>query len=758
MANKINFITGETYTLAELFSEERQVIIPDLQRDYCWGNDNNNKTSGQGDLVSDFVKSLLEQFAANDKESLNLGLLYGYEIPANHIQLCDGQQRITTLFLLLGMINKRTGALRQHLISDFEYKHDDKEPYLKYAIRESSLYFLSDLVCNFFISNTDTVDKIKTADWYFRDYDLDPSIQSMIKALGIIEKLLSETRDLNVQDFSEWLLHKLTFMYVDMENRKNGEETFVVINTTGEPLSATENLKPLVINSIINKDICDVDSKWEEIETWFWQHRAGNNDTADAGFNEFLKWVTMLHSGEKDLQTILKDGNYAFPIDNLSFEEIYSYWHAVVFLFEKWEHRDYLKLEFLSPSTNKGITQIECFKLLPIIEFCKKYAVNDINDRNLYRLYMFLHNLCKIENVTKNVNDIVWDAINIARNCMDILELADNDFGISTILLSKEERLKLNILKSNIENRNNIEELFWNAQNYNIECHKIWSGEILPLIEWASDNDKFDIHIFKEYLAIFDETFKGQCDANIDDVRRALLTRNLKQYPRIFSGYTVYSFGWEWRDWKILINDNKPEFKLFFNDLKKGVTCEQMIHNYPQENDWAEFVHDKRLMAYCTKKNLQWHNKSWYLMEREKWSAAHANVNAYKYYLYLKCRGNVNEGWETKFWASDDTCVYYDQIHCENRPYMSIDIIWNVGKDNLQIEIDLFMKPTYEIEVVELTKQNLQSLADNFGYRWNDTSKRYVKYLDIIKNEKELYTIIDNECEQILKRNVLYDD
>ena len=135
MANKINFITGETYTLAELFSEERQVIIPDLQRDYCWGNDNNNKTSGQGDLVSDFVKSLLEQFAAKDKESLNLGLLYGYEIPANHIQLCDGQQRITTLFLLLGMINKRTGALRQHLISDFEYKHDDKEPYLKYAIR-----------------------------------------------------------------------------------------------------------------------------------------------------------------------------------------------------------------------------------------------------------------------------------------------------------------------------------------------------------------------------------------------------------------------------------------------------------------------------------------------------------------------------------------------------------------------------------------------------------------------------------------------
>ncbi len=52
MANKINFITGETYTLAELFSGERQIIIPDLQRDYCWGSSSNKKASGEtGELV-----------------------------------------------------------------------------------------------------------------------------------------------------------------------------------------------------------------------------------------------------------------------------------------------------------------------------------------------------------------------------------------------------------------------------------------------------------------------------------------------------------------------------------------------------------------------------------------------------------------------------------------------------------------------------------------------------------------------------------
>ena len=230
MANKINFITGETYTLAELFSGERRIIIPDLQRDYCWGDENNTKSTGEkGELVSGFVNNLLTQFDEyqnrNDKDCLNLGLFYGYEVPANHIQLCDGQQRLTTLYLLLGMINKKT----------IEHKDDTQltEPYLNYAIRESSLYFLSDLVCKFFIGNKDEVEKIKLSDWFFRYYNLDPSIQNMLKALAIIESILKD-KETNCVEFGEWLLNKVTFLYFDMENRKNGEETFVVINTTGE--------------------------------------------------------------------------------------------------------------------------------------------------------------------------------------------------------------------------------------------------------------------------------------------------------------------------------------------------------------------------------------------------------------------------------------------------------------------------------------------------------------------------------------------
>ena len=83
--NKINFITGETYTLAELFSGERKIVIPDLQRDFCWGD--STHTNEKKELVTDFVKTLISLYEGKSASRLNLGLIYGYESPANQIQL-----------------------------------------------------------------------------------------------------------------------------------------------------------------------------------------------------------------------------------------------------------------------------------------------------------------------------------------------------------------------------------------------------------------------------------------------------------------------------------------------------------------------------------------------------------------------------------------------------------------------------------------------------------------------------------------------
>ncbi len=770
--NKSNLITGEPYTLAELFSGNRKIIIPDLQRDYCWGDDVH--TDKKENLVNEFISKLILQFEKDMWKELSLGLIYGYESPEDHIQLCDGQQRITTLFLLLGMLNKKSGtnAFRGQLISDYELQ-DDKEPYLLYSIRENSLYFMRDLVNEFFLSAKETdVSSINSKEtWFFNDYNNDPSISSMLKALSIIEKLLVNKSPEWCTKFGDYLIHKLNFLYYDLENRTNGEETFVVINTTGEPLSATQNLKPQVCYAKINetyigKEDSSITEDWEEVEQWFWKHRCGENDTADAGFNEFLRWITILHRDSsdttqtKEIRDILETGKYTFKIEEQSFYELYEYWEIVKFLFEGWEHKDRLKKEFLSPSPNGemnglcGVNQVECFQLLPLIEYIKvnRKELKD-NDRNLYRLYMFLHNLCRIENVRKAINELVPHAITIARQCKDIIELARKaaDLGISKTLLSDEELLKLQILYRNADDekmRVRIEEAFWRAQSYSkVKSHEIWRGQIAPLLKWASPKGDFIIDEFEEYLKIFDRTFTRECKSNIDDVRRALLTRGLYHYPRIFHGHSIWSFGWISEEWQTLINDNIEQFKNFFDELREGITCHEMIRSYPRENEWAEFVHDNRLLGYCEEKKLQYYNNSWFLMKNERWSGLHININAFKYYLHLT---NLDfAGWNRgNLWERDNTCVYFDRIH-NSEPYSAINVIWNAGDNHDKVEVEIFMKPTNKAEVSAYAQEYLKAIAQELGYVWNVEAKRYRKFIETNMSIDDLYNKIDDEIYNI---------
>lgn len=775
MANKINFITGETYTLAELFSGERRIIIPDLQRDYCWGDENNTKSTGEkGELVSDFVNNLLTQFndykTKNDKERLNLGLFYGYEVPANHIQLCDGQQRLTTLYLLLGMINKKTieqkedsqlteGKLRCHLISDFEYKHDDKEPYLNYAIRETSLYFLSDLVCKFFIGNTDKVENIKSADWYFEYYNLDPSIQSMLKALAKIEKLFGEDSNssLDFLEFGDWLINKVTFLYFDMENRKNGEETFVVINTTGESLSSTQNLKPLVLqeknadfdNTCFKEEGKGIDKCWEEIETWFWQKRKADNDTADVGFAEFLRWISIIEQVDKDapkeeqtdsvkklIQLILQGKHCDFPYKEISFEKIYNYWKALIWIVDQ---RGFSFVEdYLSPSVNNAvnnrnaISQNYCFVLLPVLKYVYENISSIESDtnkqRNAKRIYEFFKNLIRIDNVSKAVNTLVGDTIKIIDLIKngDLVDLINSKVDVSNIskqILTAEEKEKLKILRD-CTDRENVEEAFWKAQE-----HEIWHGEILPMIEWSPDETgNFDLDKFNDYADKFATVFAGECDANIDDTRKALLTRELTGYPRIFKGHTNYCFGWEWKDWQVLINDNKDKFKEFFDDLLSGKTLQNMIDSYintPANSTdvFYRFVKYPELLAYCEQKNIQKWDSS-YCLVKQRQAKKYLELETFCMYIDYKSKvsnsitialskdeGIDYKGWKMWLWEYELTALVFDKEW--NGFQVAIDVHYNRTKED-DWDVQLFLRPGNGN-----TEIDLKNIAFSNELKWN---------------------------------------
>lgn len=545
--------SGNTYKITDLFTDNRHIIIPDLQRDYCWGDKKHGDNNAE--LVTGFIDSLNDIFTEN--KEIKLGMIYAYEYPkdSNRIYLCDGQQRITTLFLLLGMINKRikSNEVKSCLISEFEL-NDDQEPRLQYAIRESTLYFLSDLVCNFFLENTETkIFDLKKQSWYFKEYNLDPTIQSMISAMEIIEIKLDKFEDLN--SFSNFLINKIEFFYFDMKDRETGEDMFVVINTTGEPLTATENIKPLLIGNIRDENEREnASNTWEKWEKWFWENKTDKEYEADNGLNEFfvfywqIKLLQEKQWKEKrsfeinpfELFTRIPESNSdeegtlslkSKEWDSfISISEIDQYFEAYRKLFLELKN-DNDNLKVLSTISNKlnfdnssFLRKLPIEVILPLIEFKVKFTEASINDfvRRIRKNFFDK----KIQDRTENHLD--WrhliQMINQAEGLEHLFQFSDDtEFkAIPNVncnipkWYNKEEQLKAELKKENL------------VLIQDIEDHQDFMGDLsFFLFKVHNSSVKINCGILKKYYTNYTNT--------IDLVRKKDSYKpNLVNYIRLF--------------------------------------------------------------------------------------------------------------------------------------------------------------------------------------------------------------------------------
>ena len=340
---------------------------------------------------------------------------------------------------------------------------------------------------------------------------------------------------------------------------------------------------------------------------------------------------------------------------------------------------------------------------------------------------MFFRNLALVPNVTKAISEVMPEAIRIINEMpnADICSVLDIE-NVSKTLHSEEGRTKLEIYR-NAKNREEIEDAFWKEEEY-----KLWSGEILPMIEWATTDGVFDYNLFKTYRDKFAKVFHDELDyKELDVTRRALLTCDLKDYPRKFKGYTNWSFAWDYEDWKALINDNVDKFKSFLEELDINdiyAAQYQMIENNSSEKDFDEFVKIPELLEYCEQKKIRrWRDDlGWTLIKRDRASGEYANLKSYRLYLELKDTFNNFDVW---FFGNNGSCAVIDE-NCEHNGW-AIDV-WHAGND--KYTLNLFRRNDAVVE------NTFGDLPNQFSLTWN--GKKYVnEYLseeDVVKLVKSL--------------------
>jgi hypothetical protein len=189
----------ETYTFRDVFERTifvngkpvsvQGIIIPRIQRDYAQGR----KTEKETAIRDRFLEEIFRVIAAEEETILEMDFVYGSirkiqsgEISENRFIPLDGQQRLTTLYLLYWYVGNREladGELNtlRNSLKNFSYE-----------IRPSSSKFCEKLAEITLTFEKLPEEEIRNASWFFGAFGHDPTVKSMLNMLNAIHKKYTE--------------------------------------------------------------------------------------------------------------------------------------------------------------------------------------------------------------------------------------------------------------------------------------------------------------------------------------------------------------------------------------------------------------------------------------------------------------------------------------------------------------------------------------------------------------------------------------
>ena len=291
-------------------------IVPSYQRHYVWEEDNINA------LLEDIKDNYLER---NDEEYF-LGS-YIIQSKNDNNDLLDGQQRITTLFLLFAFLRDYERTENQYRSEFQDYIYQGAKPMsgikervrLTYEIRGNVKSFINE----FIIPTNSIIDKWETIKEKANDSKENISIQHMCRALLCFKKFFDENDTIDIVQYVTFINTNMVMIYISADTLEDAFRMFSIKNDRGVKLSNADILKSSNLEVISDKkDMESYAREWEEL-----QADLGND------FDRFLSYVRTLYVKTKAKLGLLEEYNKnIFKTGKLKmgkdfFESIKSYYN-----------------------------------------------------------------------------------------------------------------------------------------------------------------------------------------------------------------------------------------------------------------------------------------------------------------------------------------------------------------------------------------------------------------------------------------------
>lgn len=257
--------------------EIKQVAIPMIQHDYAQGRKNDEVKR----IRDRFLSSLL---SAVNGEGICLDFIYGDIDNKGKLTPLDGQQRLTTLFLLYWYSAKKSGIISTEydFLSNFTYE-------TRYSSREfchELIKFNPDFDIEIVLS-----EQIINQSWFPLDWKNDPTISSMLVMIDEIDKRFKTINDLWNKLTVE---KKIKFYFLPIKNMGLTDELYIKMNSRGKQLTPFEHFKAEFERQIesIDKEKAKIienkiDLNWTD---FLWNFR-NNDGLTDTLFLNYFKYI-----------------------------------------------------------------------------------------------------------------------------------------------------------------------------------------------------------------------------------------------------------------------------------------------------------------------------------------------------------------------------------------------------------------------------------------------------------------------------------
>lgn len=302
---------GQLTTFRRLMEEEAVILIPKVQRDYAYGR----REEKVEEVLNGMLDSMLTAVRNNTSEIFDF--VYGgsyvtkNDITSGMVPL-DGQQRLTTLFLLhfvASVMQKGVPADAVAWLRKFRYE-----------TRQSATCFCSELIDeirdDIIIRREKEPEKsirslIEDNPRYLATYATDPTISSMLNVIDTIEDKLRRASIPDIWDALE-TRDNILFYSLSLEKFGLNDDLYIKMNSRGKKLTEFEIFKSDFENAIkaISPDLKEeisakIDNLWMDI-VWGYARQSDGGDIiakADKGYMQLFRNIMRLELFRRGIES-----------------------------------------------------------------------------------------------------------------------------------------------------------------------------------------------------------------------------------------------------------------------------------------------------------------------------------------------------------------------------------------------------------------------------------------------------------------------